>query len=100
MRPYVFAIVLTILAIPGYAQRSTATIAGSVQDQSGSPVPDATILVRNTATGAEREARSNEEGLYTITALPAGPYSVSVKREGFQSFSYHPSFCKWISRPR
>ena len=67
---------LISLALQAVAQRSTGTIAGSVQDQSGSPVPDASVTVRNTATGVERETRSNQDGFYTITALPAGPYSV------------------------
>ncbi|HUS08346.1 MAG TPA: TonB-dependent receptor [Bryobacteraceae bacterium] len=87
MRFYLATLVMLALALPAFSQRSTATIAGSVQDQSGHAVPDAAVTVRNTATGVEREARSNQEGFYTITALPAGPYSVSVRREGFQVYS-------------
>ncbi len=79
-------VLLVSLALQVVAQRSTGTIAGSIHDQSGSPVPDATVTVRNTATGVERETRSNQDGFYTVTALPAGPYSVSVKREGFQTY--------------
>ena len=52
-------VLLVSLALQAVAQRSTGTIAGSIQDQSGSPVPDATVTVRNTATGVERETRSN-----------------------------------------
>ena len=87
MRLNILLVLLTAFALPCFSQRSTATIAGSVQDQSGSPVPDASVTARNTATGVERETRSNQDGFYTITALPAGPYSVVVKREGFQSYS-------------
>jgi hypothetical protein len=78
---------LTAFALPCFSQRSTGTIAGSIQDQSGSPVPDAAVTVRNTATGVERETRSNQQGFYTVTALSAGPYSISVKREGFQTYT-------------
>jgi len=87
VRHYIFAILFLAFAQEGFSQRSTATIAGSVQDQSGTAIPGALITVRNTATGVERETRSNQEGFYTITALPAGPYSVAVKREGFQIYS-------------
>ncbi len=62
--PYIFAIVLTILAIPGYAQRSTANIAGSVQDQSGSPVPDATIVVRNNRVNLNNPAATRRNALF------------------------------------
>jgi len=87
VRHYFSAVLLLVAAQYGFSQRSTATIAGTIQDQQRSSVPDATITVRNTATGIERETRSNQAGFYSITALPAGPYSVSVKREGFQTYS-------------
>lgn len=87
MRLCVLMLTLAAMGVPCFGQRSTATIAGSVQDQSGSPVPDASITARNAATGVERETRSNQDGFYTLTALPAGQYSVSITREGFQSYS-------------
>jgi hypothetical protein len=60
---------VTALTIPCYSQRSTAMIAGAVQDQNGSAIP---ITVRNTATGVEREAVSNEEGFIpSPRCLPA-----------------------------
>ena len=83
MRLQILAILVTALTIPCYSQRSTATIAGAVQDQNGSAIPDASITVRNTATGVEREAVSNEEGFYTITALPAGPVFPDGDSSGF-----------------
>lgn len=86
MRSVRVATLFLLTVFIAFGQRSTATIAGSVRDASSSPVPDAAIVVRNTATGVEREVKSNAEGFYTITALRAGPYSVSVKREGFQTF--------------
>lgn len=87
MRLLVVVALLLAPAFPCLAQRSTATISGLVRDPSGSPVPDAVITIRNTATGVDREARSNQDGLYTVTALVAGPYSVTVRREGFQAYS-------------
>jgi hypothetical protein len=70
MRLQIIAVLLTGLALPCFSQRSTATIAGSVQDQSGSPVPDASVTVRNTATSLEREAKSSQEGFYTRPLCP------------------------------
>jgi hypothetical protein len=72
-------------AVPAWAQRSTASIAGTVRDASAAAVSGASITVKSLSTGAQRQTTSNEEGFYTITALPAGAYSVAVTHQGFQS---------------
>ncbi|MBI3470675.1 MAG: carboxypeptidase regulatory-like domain-containing protein, partial [Candidatus Solibacter usitatus] len=40
-------------------------IQGLVADPSGAPVLDATVTVRNLATGVSSEVRTNERGLYS-----------------------------------
>jgi len=67
------------------AQRTTASIAGSVTDESGATVPGAEVVARNLATAVERSVTSNDLGFYVLTALPAGRYSLTVKKTGFQS---------------
>src|ERR1700682_1861026 len=67
------------------AQRTTASIAGSVVDSSDSPIPGAQVAVRNLSTSVERTVTSNDLGYYVVTALPAGPYSVTVSKAGFQT---------------
>lgn len=48
------------------AQVSHAQINGTVRDASGAVVPDATIVLRNTDTGVEMRAASNEQGVYIL----------------------------------
>ena len=67
------------------AQRTTASVAGSIVDASESAVPGASVVVRNLATGVERTVESNDLGYYVVPALPAGPYSVTVTKTGFQT---------------
>jgi len=67
------------------AQRTTASIAGSITDTSGAAVPGAHIVVKSLATGVERSLESNDLGYYVVTALPAETYSVSVGKAGFQT---------------
>src|SRR3989442_568683 len=78
---------LLAAASAALAQRTTATVAGSVRDASQAPVPDAKVVIHNLATGAERIVASNNAGFYTATALPSGPYSISISRQGFQTFT-------------
>src|SRR5215467_11880720 len=75
---------LYIFSNSAFAQRSTASVAGSVTDESGATVPGAEVVARNLATGVERSVVSNDLGYYVISALVAGQYSLSVKKTGFQ----------------
>lgn len=78
-------LVLPFLGSLALAQRTTASVAGSIVDVTGATVPAAQVLLRNLSTGAERTVETNELGYYVVTALPAGPYSLTVKKAGFQT---------------
>ncbi|MBL8292940.1 MAG: TonB-dependent receptor, partial [Bryobacterales bacterium] len=80
------AALLVLAAVPASAQRATASIAGLVTDSSGAPIPGALVVVKSSSTGLQRSITSNDSGYYTITALPAGPYSITVTKEGFSTF--------------
>ena len=82
----VAALVMLLDAREAAAQRATASVAGAVRDPSQAPVPGASVVVRNLATGAERTALSNETGYYVVSALPAGRYSIAVTQVGFSTF--------------
>src|SRR5262245_248303 len=82
-----FGTVLCIgfLATFAYSQTNKATISGSVTDAQGAVVGNATVKVRNLATGAERETTTSEEGFFEIPLLEIGTYSVSVTKQGFST---------------
>lgn len=80
-------IALVIMTAAGLlAQRQTASVSGLVTDASNAPIPGATIAVKSSSTGFERTASSNDSGYYAVTALPAGPYSVTVSKQGFSTY--------------
>src|SRR5216684_6405830 len=85
IRHLVLGIALLTLAGRAFAQRTTASITGSVVDSSDSPIPGAQVAVRNLSTAVERTVSSNDLGYYVVAALPAGPYSVTVSKAGFQT---------------
>lgn len=68
------------------AQSDTASITGFVRDASGAVVPDANIVLRNEATGAERRTTSNRTGYYIVPNLTAGNYTIVVEATGFKKF--------------
>ncbi|HTQ56379.1 MAG TPA: TonB-dependent receptor [Bryobacteraceae bacterium] len=65
------------------AQTETGAITGTVTDQSGAVVPGATVTVKSVATNAIRNATTNAEGIYAVSNLPPGQYSVLVEQTGF-----------------
>lgn len=72
------------------AQTVTGNITGTVTDPSGAIVSGATVTARNTATGVESQATTNDSGVYTIRFLPIGQYEVSVSANGFVTAQYPP----------
>ena len=66
------------------AQTITAAITGTVNDPSGSIVPNAKVVATNTGTNVSFETTSNESGLYTFPFVPTGNYNVAVSNAGFK----------------
>ena len=68
-----------------FAQVNTATISGTVHDESGAVLPGATVMIQNQDTGISRTAVTNETGRYSAPALGLGNYQVTVQLPGFQT---------------
>ncbi len=66
------------------AQVTTATLYGTVVDPSGASVPGASVGVTNEGTQASFTASTDASGEFTLTFLPVGVYTVSVKAPNFR----------------
>src|SRR5262245_47062976 len=66
--------------------QATAQISGAVKDQSGAVLPGVQVTATQTATGAKREAVTDETGSYTLQNLPIGPYSIEAALPGFKTY--------------
>jgi len=78
------ALLFSVFSLTALGQ-STATLQGTVTDQSGAVVAGAKVAARNQATGIERVAQTDTDGNYQIAALPVGLYRVEVQASGFQT---------------
>ncbi len=74
---------LVLLNLPVFAQLTSGNITGTVYDQSGATVPNATIVAHNTATGVENTTTSTSAGDYRFENLPVGTYTILVNAAGF-----------------
>ena len=68
-----------------FAQRSTATLVGTVVDPTGAVVPNAKITITNKGTQEKRSAQTDANGYYTQAFLPPGTYSVTAEAPNFQA---------------
>ena len=70
--------------VSAYGQVTTATIYGNVLDPSGAAVAQAAVLATNELTSVSFNATSDERGEFTLTFLPVGRYTLSIKAPGFK----------------
>ena len=86
---HLLASLALLLAIPlaAVAQVTTATIVGTITDQSGAILPSAQVTARNVDTGLTRTVLSGEEGTYRLEFLPVGNYVIEVTANGLKKFS-------------
>ncbi|HEX5890433.1 MAG TPA: TonB-dependent receptor [Pyrinomonadaceae bacterium] len=80
-------VLMLVCVSPVYAQSDRGGITGRVTDQTGAVVADAKVTALNLETGEAREARTNDEGNYTIPQLPAVIYTIKVEATGFKTTS-------------
>lgn len=78
--------VVLFTTIPGHAQQLTGTMSATVYDASGAVVPDATIVLKNEASGDVRRTASDSQGYFTFTAVQPATYSISVSAKGFTTW--------------
>ncbi|HVZ16125.1 MAG TPA: carboxypeptidase regulatory-like domain-containing protein, partial [Terriglobales bacterium] len=80
---------MVLLIVPLYGQKVTGVISGSVTDQSGAVVANASITATDTATGTTRNATSSASGEFTIADVVPGTYKVSIKAPNFKEAVYN-----------
>ena len=77
---------LLLLSWAGLSRaQSSATLQGTITDATGAVVPNARINIRNSSTGEERKAESDQAGDYLVPSLQIGSYRVTVSAPGMQN---------------
>ena len=82
--PFVVASICLSGASSALAQGTTGTLTGTVVDSSSSAVPGATVTATEGETAAVRTVVTNENGLFRITGLNPGRYTLKVELTSFK----------------
>src|SRR5580704_6691155 len=86
-RILLFVSLMTITSFQAFAQTEAinGSIRGRATDPSATAVPAATVTVNNVDTGYTRDVQTNDEGYFVIPNLPIGTYTVTIRKDGFET---------------
>ena len=76
---------LTLLCLQAQVNRTAIT--GTVTDQQGNRVPQASVRAIQSVTGLRRETSTTSQGTYELPNLPPGIYSLQITKTGFSSIA-------------
>jgi hypothetical protein len=80
---------LTLAVLPAAAQSAaTGAIAGTVTDASGAALPGATVMIKDTDTGAVHTVTTGGDGGFSAQALQSGHYEVIAGATGFSKLDH------------
>ncbi len=82
----ILALLTLALLVPvlSYGQAISGDLTGVVKDASGAYVANADVDTTNLATGFKQTTKTNAQGEYRFSNLPAGHYSVDVNAPGMK----------------
>jgi outer membrane receptor protein involved in Fe transport len=84
MRSLLFALALVITSsLNAFSQITSATISGTVKDQTNAVLPGVDVLVKNVDTGLTRSVVTDGNGYFTVPGLPPGSYETRAALPGF-----------------
>jgi hypothetical protein len=81
-----FVLALLVFGLPSTLRAQvTATVTGTVEDQSGGVIPGAQVTLTNESTKFASVETSNGVGLYAFPSLTPGTYDIKASAKGFKA---------------
>src|SRR5260370_14222376 len=82
------AVVLALVwCLPSAAQVIKGSISGTVVDKTGAVVAGAEVKAKNIETGTVTTTTSDSSGLFRLSLLPDGTYTVEITAKGFRTLA-------------
>ena len=86
-RLVLLAVLWALVAPFASGQETTASVTGTVMDQTGAVLPGVTVTARNTGTGWSKQVTTTATGRYTVPFLPVGDYEIGFTLAGFRPYA-------------
>ena len=78
------ALMVAVCSMSLFGQALRGRVDGTVKDQQGQVVPNASVTLRNTGTGETLKATTTDEGTFAASELKPGVYSITTEVQGFK----------------
>src|SRR5437773_5972168 len=85
LRVILGVVLLVTNASLAVAQITSATISGTIKDETGGVLPGVDVAIRNLGTGLTRSAVTDANGDFTVPGLPPGNYETRASLQGFRT---------------
>src|SRR5665213_3285986 len=79
--------VLTLACASIFGQTQSSSILGTVVDPAGASVPAAKVTITNQGTAEVHNLTTDSGGLFRVTNIFSGTYSVKVEAKGFKVYT-------------
>lgn len=80
---HIFLAIFFLFSSIALGQTEKGSIVGTVADEAGSAVPNATVTITNLGNKTSQTFTTNNEGIYNVPFLTPGNYEVSASAQGF-----------------
>lgn len=81
-----FTLIFIFFYLNSWAQETTATISGTINDSKGAPIIGATVQAKHEPTGFSTTIQTNNKGIFVLPNLkPGGPYTIKITFVGYET---------------
>jgi hypothetical protein len=84
---FVFSCFCLAGSASGQVQITSGSIQGTVVDEKGGAVADASVEARNLDTGLSRGVMTDSDGRFVFLSLPPGNYTITISKTGFATIA-------------
>jgi outer membrane receptor protein involved in Fe transport len=70
---------------PAAAQTRIGTVQGTVKDPNGAVVPNAKVTIKQSVTGYNQTAQTDDQGVFKLVNVPFNTYTLRAEAAGFQA---------------
>src|SRR5262245_15710783 len=82
----IFILCLLAMSLPLYAQSTSGSMTGAVQDKNGAAIANAKVVVTDQSRKVSFTATTDSEGRFVFAQLQPGRYNLEVQSTGFRKF--------------
>src|SRR5262245_44313364 len=82
----IFILCLLAMSLPLYAQSTSGSMTGAVQDKNGAAIANARVVVTDQSRKVSLTATTDSEGRFVFAQLQPGRYNLEVQSTGFRKF--------------